>query len=329
MEILHDLSREIENIVHYNANRIFHSIPPVIDNGLFKGQIGASIFLSYYGKHFGKTEFIKKGIDLIVDSFHNVHKLDHSFANGTGGLIWAANHLSKNGFVSFKVDNEVNDLLHRNISLQKANCYYDLFSGLMGSAVSVLSIPNNQCLIDVIIRHLMENIYKNKNEDVIFNSIFSSEFRVIFCLPYGLAGFLVIIGEIYKTRCNAKEVLELIRTIYKYLCIFIENNQKSKCFYPLAIRHNGEKILRDNSWLYGDLGILYSLLYSAQLLGDKIMEKNIINSLKISLDIPITNIGIGLSYGYLSNMFISRIIYKKNQRFIFYAKIQSDFRCVY
>lgn len=211
------------------------------------------------------------------------------------------------------------DRLNNMISFQAKNYYFDLFGGLMGSLLSVLSIPNNKSLIDTITNHFMSSIGEYEDECIILNSNFSDNYKTILCFPYGLSGFLVILGEVYKINSDAK-IYELMQKIYKYLCIFLKCSEKPKFFFPMAIMNNGESIFKDNSWLSGDLGILYSLLYSSQLFGDERTEIDIIKALKMSLE-PIDKSVAGFGYsGYLSNAFISKIIYKKTRDSYFNKK---------
>lgn len=269
-EINMDVKRKvtIENKLHEFSNYLV-SHDTNQEMNLLSGKGGEMLFLSYYSRYFNSQDsFNSLGsrFEKIIERINSGND-DSTFAGGVCGIVWLLEHLVKEDFIDYDLNQLYEDtdeyLNEWMINFMKNNTY-DYLHGALGIANYFLNRntpKTNEYLLNFVKLLSINSIVDERSGAVGFKSIiYNNETPFMaynFCLSHGMASLIyflqrALICEKFKGN---KEINNLIIGIQN----FYDQNQNDTSFansyYPTWI--GDSEIQRDAriAWCYGDVGV--------------------------------------------------------------------------
>jgi lantibiotic modifying enzyme len=235
---------------------------------LISGSSGEVLFLGYFSRYFKDETFagMHDRLDTIVNSI-NSGELYPTFAGGIAGIMWLLEHLTKEEFIDFDLDDmyaDTDEYLNECMIYMIKDNHYDYLHGALGIANYFLNrdTPKTNSYLDEFIRVLSANAIEDiQQKTVTFKSIITNTGKpfpaVNFSLSHGMASLLYFLQKsLLRTDLKKKETYQLISGVQNY---YFQNQNESSFYnarFPSWIGEpeNTEKNSR-MAWCYGDVGI--------------------------------------------------------------------------
>jgi lantibiotic modifying enzyme len=255
---------------------------------LFGSNASLILFLAYCKKNDClpvNNEFENLMSDFI-DSLNSIEVSDATFGSGLSGPAWLIQHLVSINILDFTDFSEsltdFDDLVYRSIVFEEHSKNYDLFMGLLGKAVYFLERYNytkSEKHLNIITEftNLLLSFSVHQENQLLWvgqlqNTEGSDKYEdaTVLGFAHGLPSILVYLTKVFAIT-NSDELLQsiisLIKTIYQYQ----RTDQNKNKWFPHFIIGNIDYPINFNkriAWCYGDLGLCYSLLFSAVVIKD-------------------------------------------------------------
>lgn len=260
---------------------------------LVGGQAGIILFYFYYGKYKNNDYYYQKGFDLLYDLFNSIKstKSTNYFASGYSGILWAVNHLERNGFIKlddheFIEEFEKHFIDSLNYSLKQG--HYDYFYGALGILFYFLSSPNVHKLLDLLeqsVRKLEEFAIIEVEGTLKWESVISISKRqtgISLGLSHGLASIISVLKKYYLLNPTDSKVEQIIDHTIKYLMDQKLSDSENSIF-PSYILNDGTNSGSSRlAWCNGDLGIGYAIFQASKTFNRDDWESLSMNILKHS-----------------------------------------------
>lgn len=239
------------------------------DDGLFTGEIGILLFLSYYNKYFN-DDSVYVQIDMRLD--HCINKLATGFyyptyCSGVSGMLLSLDYMNKNNFIELEFD-QANRIYRKMIAqsmlmmIKKGN--YDFLHGAIGMAIFLLKCggkEEEQNLSELLI--LLENIGIQKNETIKWECENDLKKTISFniSMSHGMASIAIFLSLMIELNIEKeKSLLLLNKTINYILQQEIDPQKYGSCFPTTSLESEYPNVHKSRlAWCYGDLGVAISL----------------------------------------------------------------------
>lgn len=256
------------------ADVLVNSLDRFSNNGILAGNSGYALFMYYYYRFTGKSEFIEYGEKALSNAVDiiNQQTFDPTYCSGISGLGWTCNHLVKHNFIGSQQVSFLKDLDdYLNMFMEK--CFkennYDFLHGGLGIGYYMIN-RNQKVGIDLLLKYLNASRIENLDGSIKWLSYYSPEsdkLSVNISLSHGISG---IIACLIKTASMNKAYNKSVSTIIKAAMLFVfrqQNQQQGISRFPTYSQDDINKTLWSRlGWCYGDLGIAYTLFRGAKIL---------------------------------------------------------------
>ncbi|WP_375563077.1 lanthionine synthetase LanC family protein [Bernardetia sp. OM2101] len=283
-----DIVKEVENITDYLSDweRIKH-VRNARHIGLLAGMPGLILTLSQTQPLSNREvieEYIHKTFDILNESTH----ISPTYCDGLAGYGYVLLQLQKKKLIhtpSLQQDidavlSEIDEILQEQIvSLSEQN-NFDILHGLVGVGLYFLereNIENLEKIVQLTISQTSQTedgfIYWTKYDKYDYYDTI-----IDFGNAHGMGANIFFLSKVLSRNILLSELNSKIKEIVVAAIEFYLNHLQKLddviyCYFPLKIKatdfHN-KSYKAENSrlgWCYGDLGILYTLLHTINLLG--------------------------------------------------------------
>lgn len=218
-------------------------------------------------------------IQEVLDDFEQF-LTNYTFASGLSGIAWCICYtiqkfdIKNQEEVLESFDDAISNFVH--LELKKAN--YDFLHYSLGGVLYFIQ-RRNVSEIEKALDLLLNNSVKYNEFDVWLDNSdkeFENDNKIDLSLSHGLASIIAIcnIGISEKILENRfKNILDNTINLYKSILNVKSFNE----FFPTTILNN--EILffpKRLAWCYGDLGVMYQLLWSSILLNDIVFKNKLL-----------------------------------------------------
>ncbi len=250
----------------------------------FSGFLGGSLGLLYYYYHAAKVlddkSLFNKAETLLHNVFEGINKGNGLlqgplFSNGAAGFTYVVNHLQKNNFIAFDVNNEFKDIDEylfdaALVLFEKENT--DYLHGAMGVLHYFTSRAQTEKIngyLNKLCTLFCEKAIINKEGAWFINMGIErlKNTTVDFGLAHGLTGFLLILINAYKHVNNKEQVENIISLGIDYILnheLPTDFKDGEYASFPINFECDTTELTRVNrmAWCYGDMNVVL-LLYRA------------------------------------------------------------------
>ena len=260
--------------------------------GLLGGDLGCLLFHYHYyvySKNENSFATIQVQLDRILKKFV---KCNFTFCSGIAGFGWLLNYFFKEKFLDSKPD-EIFTYMDSIIGkwmiseIEKGN--YDFMHGSGGVAVyflSKLSDLQSKLFLERFVKCLYNACVKAEDGSIKWESIVNFENNQKgygISLSHGISSIMNVLCKLYKKNIYKDTCCELIYGALKYIMKQKLPIGKFNSIYPSWSLESSTKLYGSRlSWCYGDLGIAVTFWNVAQILNDKMLEKESIDILMFS-----------------------------------------------
>ena len=247
------IDRKIEIITNY-LYRNYDKFAVNLNNSLFEGKAGISLYLFYASKYFDEPKFENKSILILESIIEDINKnpIIINYYNGLSGILWYIKHLIKVGGLSEEdssIYEHLNPLIFTSVKEQISLRNYDFLHGALG-VINYLLYDVNENIQNDIEAEIADFLIKDvKNFD---NDELSSFFYGELGIAHGMSGLILLLTLINEKKITSQNIDEQIDMLISYIIMKVDNNYKDPHMWLL----NNENRY---SWCNGTIGILYSL----------------------------------------------------------------------
>jgi lantibiotic modifying enzyme len=258
-----EIISKLEQLIFENANKMNH---PQLENDLSAMVFTATLY--NYSKQYKYKERCKLMLDNFVEQFDSVEGV--GLFSGFEGAISVINYLHKCNVIeskeliddleAFGIQSIIGDITRNN---------YDLMYGSIGKLLYFVQkgdlTEEIKKLLDDFIKSLYENSIK-KNSAIFFYNDIDVEGVYNLGMAHGSSGVLVFLNRLIELEYTNPLIEVLISGIIKGLKDIKKENNSISCYAEVhSIEHSASPDSR-LAWCYGDLGMLYSLLYASTII---------------------------------------------------------------
>lgn len=294
----------------------------IIKTNLLDNYLSYILFIYIYNNYFKINDY--RIINLIIDQFENREDkifLNDSFWYGKAGIGYALSIIDKIYYQKKIEEYKESVELYLNVISESTDIFrlgyrtYDLFSGMCGCCLFLLEVDSKKNIyVEKCLNNLIYNInvsdsklnrFKIKKEftkNIFINAVCYDDY-VDLGKAHGLAGILYILKLCKNRGYNNRGINDAILKLENF---YHSNKNKSNQTLWNRIYPSKNYLEINNSWCYGNLGIITSL-YNKKNCKDK--DKDI----DIAKDICMTKILNGGIINYFFCHGISGEIFMINQ----------------
>lgn len=240
-------------------------------SSLMGGNMGISLFLSYYSSFTGQDkvrEAFNNHFDNLLSEVCN-GIFNPSFANGISGILYGISMMNENKLSDIDIShiNKYYSLyLYNHMKAQIKVGNYDFLHGALGPVLYFLKLNDNVSRERLrVFLELLENSAAYKSDNIIFWT--SKEFRteksiIDLSLSHGISSIIIILTKIFERNIEIQKCSELINKSIAYLLEQQLNHTKYGVFFPsytYVDSINQTYLPSRLAWCYGDLGIAIAL----------------------------------------------------------------------
>ncbi|BDD04579.1 lanthionine synthetase C family protein [Aureibacter tunicatorum] len=286
MEMKNDSKRSVEEALNILLFKVKNK--QIKDNdsiGLYGGNSGAGLLMALAYSAFGDESYLEKATEIfnnIITQLGETEYLNPYFSTGVSGWAHVLNYLSKKNILDVDADDYLEDIdpyLYKNMLYLIEQNDDDLLNGALGIGVYFLN-RNLKEYIDPLISYLDKTkvntvsglMWEYSKPDDMDNKVIN------FGLSHGIAGKIFFLAKCYSIGINKEKCFALIDGAVNFL---MNNQQKQEsvesCFPNTILSSDffSNKHTPQNSrlaWCYGDLGIWYTLYFTAKVLNDESLK---------------------------------------------------------
>ncbi|HEY0652988.1 MAG TPA: lanthionine synthetase LanC family protein [Chryseosolibacter sp.] len=245
--------------------------------------MGLSLYHCYRGlqKNSAGGEAISL-IERTLPTLGNDHRLDLSFGRGMTGVLWAVNHLMKNGFVDGCLQDCVEDHVFDELtrwavqSLKKHN--HDYLLGALGVIPLLIDLEDENWRISLkkVVTSLVGNAAAAEQGMLYWNQSpvlgHQGNNVINLGLAHGLPGILYLLAMCYDNKIEPALSLQTIERCHRWLRSKQLDETKHGFYFPFAFGGDQDTIPPSLRWCYGDLGLSIGLYNCGRLAGFKDAE---------------------------------------------------------
>lgn len=268
--------------------------------GLLSGMAGKALFFAYYGKQKNNPKYIEKAGEILSDVMDQINTslneeingVNPVLSTGISGIFWAITHLIKHDFIegdSEELFSDLDEYLgNYMLMLLDSDKGYDFLHGSSGIAFYLLSKEKINPKTEALINKYIDALYKKgiiENNTIKWKSTITnvgniSEIGFNLSLSHGMASIIALLNMyIKKLGTSNKTSNEMLRYSVNYVMNYIQDPKNDGVYFPTWI--SDVEVIKHSrlAWCYGDLGIAYVLLESAELLKDNELKNKCIEIL--------------------------------------------------
>ncbi len=252
------------------------------------GKAGSSLFLYYAGIYTGNEKFIEYSRLYFEKSyrifFELENKVQRKVLHGYTGILWLYQHYINLGFIEYNNNTKdtfevFDELISKELFVEKQTKNYDLFYGLLGYGVYFLErnkfTPQKDRLDDIV--NILDEIALKKEygitwEDKLDRKEHKDKELINLGFAHGIPSIIVFLAYVYKETGNSK-ALNLIHQSVNFLKHHELDISKGSLFSFHILDDKPHNYPSRLAWCYGDLGIGYAILKT----GILITDENLVN----------------------------------------------------
>lgn len=267
------------------------NIPFANPPSLYIGKSGMVLLHSVYYQIYGGESLRKtyeKSLSEVIEILEDQHSLQSGICTGLSGVGWLIHYLTKKRLFELDADDFLEDLdtlLIENIPFQVKNLFYDLLHSSLGIGFYLIKRKRFKA-VEQIVAGLYETAIVTDEEIKWqrFDDYHAKAFIYDLGLAHGNAGILNFLSLCYENEILTEKVHYLLKGLIR----FFLNNKRSltqsptyfvsselKSIYPERRADRTSRL----AWCYGDLGITYTLLLTAERMDDNILYTETIHML--------------------------------------------------
>jgi lantibiotic modifying enzyme len=256
----------------------------------FSLQAGESGIILIYSLLFEATkdEKFKKAIDdsleSVIQHVESSNHLSSTFCTGLAGMGWLFMYLTKRNLIDIDIDLFFEDLdlrLEADMDQFLAHNNLDILHGAMGIGLYFLK-RNKEKPVQKIINTLQKTSKKIENE-ILWSK--QDELFYDFGLAHGNGSIIYFLTKCYAQNISPDLCRQLIEGCTNFFFGNIQNIDIAGSYFPAFKKAEEYKIKTTHqysrlAWCYGDIGVLYTLFSSTQLLNDTPNNERIVKMLE-------------------------------------------------
>ena len=266
-------------------DEIYHAVKkhyvPSGDIGLIYGDVGISLFLSYYDRYKHaeeiKLNWSSKLFNNVFDCLNAGFSMPN-FSNGLSGVIWGIGHLVNEKYLDLDDfdENIFTEYIGNQIIEEAKKGNFDFLHGASGMAhfLAHLSNKSKGKYLNQFVAILDKECIKENDTCRWRSSVYlgqPEETEVVnFSISHGLAAIIIVLAEVYKSNPETGMAKHLAYQTINY--VLSKKNRKNGEFisvYPGYVLENGEHSRNSRlAWCNGDLGIAVSLYNAGKTFND-------------------------------------------------------------
>jgi lantibiotic modifying enzyme len=271
-----DICQQFEMILRYYQQVGHDQCLP--SYGLYSGKAGIVLLHALLLQATADEKYyylIKEGLDHIIENIEH-SPLQPFFSNGLAGVGWLLLYLNEKNILDINSDlflEKIDASLETSLDLLLQQRNFDPIMGATGIALYFLK-RNNAVVLERMIRTL-ENFCIRLNDEIIWThqSAYEDNRLIPFGLGQGNAGIVFFLSKCCNKGILTPVCLQLVRGGFQFFEANLQNLDVSRSIFPSHKYEKGYLGSKDHQyarlgWLYGDIGILFSLYRSATLLND-------------------------------------------------------------
>lgn len=246
--------------------------------GLYEGQIGRLLFLSYYSHYKHDDDVTIKVAQLFDEYITNLYDsilVNPTFSAGITGIMVCVRHLTGKGFIDVEyneLENELWQYVDRSINMMLNENNLDFLYGVIG--VGTYSLLNNfktREINDKIVDCL--NRYKIVSSDgYSWNMRIrqGEEYGENIGLAHGMSSVIIYLCKVLQRKAKDNLIVDLIIKAVNFIISNKNTDSAVGSIFPTINRKlNASNPHSRLGWCYGDLGVALALWYAGKTLGDK------------------------------------------------------------
>lgn len=264
------------------------------------GFTGVALFYGYLAKHSGNNKYYDKCeqiMEFCIDHLNTSH--EPSLYGGHTGVAWTIRNLVNLGAFdksSLEILSDIDPVIEKSSGIFIKSQFYSLMYGLIGQGVYYLEMISNANLSNEAVDPF-ENLRKivraldhfsvNQDDTLTWIDHISTEDKnsknPIYNLgiPHGVSGILCFLSIMHEMDIEKERAENLLRQGVKWL-LKQKNNFYDISYYPSLIGAEYLPHLTRLGWSYGDLCVALALLRTSQVLKDKSLEEQALDTALIS-----------------------------------------------
>lgn len=269
------------------------------DYVLASGQLGASLFLNYSGRVLNNESYIEYSITILEECFDALNNLngykDSSFFGGYTGLCWLYQHYINVGVIPYSDDSKYildsfDGLIYEKALECRDNKNYDLLYGVIGYGIYFLERNKFESKIEELkkIVDIIEDISIELNNDkLVWEDLTDKDVNLestIYNLGFahGQPSIILFLAYSYKASKYSKALILLNKAINFMKSIEFKDE---RIRFPFHLINNQPSGYNGRlAWCYGDLGIGYALLKTANLISNVELKEYAVSILRTLID---------------------------------------------
>jgi lantibiotic modifying enzyme len=259
---------------------------PVI--GVKKGKLGALLFLMHYykEKQIENTELIEDVLWSVLNNVELIYESDRP-SQELAELGWFVHYIEKEGLYEIDSDElleDIDEVVYKSMMDFVSQQNYDTVFGSVPNALYFLErmTANGRAaekarqflneFVDAVLHQLQHD-----RDSVIINVNYTG-------ISHGFSGLLLCIINLYEHGVQPDKSALIIKILQKLIW---ESRLKdfevtSNSFFPVSLKHyKTDDSKWFDCWSYGDIGILYAQLRIAKLWNDSLLEKEVLELIRL------------------------------------------------
>lgn len=272
---------KVEQLVECLLYKIRTDTPNLISGGLYNGEFGSLIFLSYYSKYKNDSNlettihcYVEKLLENLVKCVSS-----HTFCSGYSGVLYLFDFLKDENllYIDYKESQSmIEDYIILSMERDISDNNYDFLHGVLGCGYYFLK-NNNDNVIQCIIDFLFDiSIFIEKKNTICWKSKIDGKGKKGYniALSHGMASIILFLSCLIDKGIKNEKIYKLLHGGINYILSQEIDVNKFGSFFPSQSLENGDSISRSRlAWCYGDLGIAYSFWRAGKITSNAILEK--------------------------------------------------------
>lgn len=266
---------------------------PAKDISLYTGDSGLALYFAQMYLTTGNLVY-KDRVNCFIESLHTTLEsrcnIETSFCSGIAGFGWLMCFLNRYAVIKLPSNYfyDIDNILFEQMILQANNLRFDQLHESVSIARYFIN-RNNRTALSFMVNALYNTCDNSNNETKWISYINGGDPTYDFGLAHGMAGILYFLSKCYMISIKKEKCMRLIKGIiafYKHNEMHLDFNHS---YFPNNINVNEYNnhisdthfAAKRNAWCYGDLGVLYTILYSGSIIKDIDMIKYAIDKLRM------------------------------------------------
>lgn len=246
--------------------------------GLHTGKAGIILLLSLYYQTLKDDELknvINKRIDSLIEALETSNDFFSGFCGGLAGIGWLFCYLSNKGIVSMDIDEfleDLDDVVESELQSCIRNSDFDLLHSGLGMGYYLLKRNKFEHVKSLILALERSAIYdKSEVKWQRYDVLKNKEMMYDLGLAHGNAAYIFFLVEAFKKGVMSEVSEKLIRGNIQFYLNNIQDINRIGAYFSSSYfvnKYDYEKPMNGSrlAWCYGDLGVLYTLLYASEVL---------------------------------------------------------------